>query len=84
MLQNLKGRKEENHVELKDEMLLHYAKRKAQELPEVNYFIFGHRHIPIIEKVSKNAEVVILGDWISYFTYGVFEDGKMSLKYFEK
>jgi UDP-2,3-diacylglucosamine hydrolase len=79
-----KEEKEENHVELKDEMLLHYAKRKAQELPEIDYFIFGHRHIPIIEKVSKNAEVVILGDWISYFTYGVFEDGKMSLKYFEK
>jgi len=36
-----KEEKEENHVELKDEMLLHYAKRKAQELPEVNYLFLG-------------------------------------------
>lgn len=82
-----KYKKEEeldNHIKLKDEMLIYYAERKALDLPEVDYFIFGHRHIPIIKKVGKKAEVVILGDWISYFTYGVFEDGKMSLKYFEK
>lgn len=79
-----KEEKNGNHIELKDEMLLHYAKQKALEDPGINYFIFGHRHIPIIEKIGKNAEVVILGDWLLYFTYGVFENGKMSLRYFEK
>jgi predicted phosphodiesterase len=33
-------------------------------------------------KVGKKAEVVILGDWISHFSYGVFENGKMRLKFF--
>jgi len=76
--------KEDNHVDLKDEMLLHYAKRKAKEYPEIDYFVFGHRHIPIQEKVGDNAEIIILGDWLFYFTYGVFEDGKMRLEQFEK
>ncbi len=79
-----KEEKEDNHVDLKDEMLLHYAKRKAQEDPEIDYFVFGHRHIPLQENVGDNAEIIILGDWLFYFTYGVFEDGKMSLRYFEK
>lgn len=72
----------ENHDEMKYDMLLHYANRKAIDNPDIDYFIFGHRHIPIQEKIGKNAEIIILGDWISHFTYGVFEEGRMSLKYF--
>jgi hypothetical protein len=34
-------------------------------------------------KVSEKAEVVILGDWISHFSYGVFENGKMEIKFFK-
>ena len=75
--------KPENKVEIEDEMLVQYAKRKVAINPEIDYFIFGHRHIPIQEKIGENAEIIILGDWITHFSYGVFEDGKMSLRYFE-
>lgn len=73
---------EENNEELKYDMLLKYANRKAIDNPDIDYFIFGHRHIPIQEKIGDSAEILILGDWISHFSYAVFEDGKMSLKYF--
>lgn len=75
--------KEENSIDPKDEMLMHYAKRKVGDNPDIDYFIFGHRHIPIHEKVGENAEMIILGDWIEHFSYGVFADGKMSLRYFD-
>ncbi len=78
-----KEKKENSGVALKDEMLLNYAERKAAMNPEIDYFIFGHRHLPIHEKVGHKSEMIILGDWINYFTYGELEDGKMSLKYFE-
>jgi len=78
-----KEEKLDTHIKLKDEMLVQYAKRKIKQNPSIDYFIFGHRHIPMIKKVSDNAEVVILGDWLSYFTYGIFENGKMSLKKFD-
>jgi|TARA_B100001971_G_C18242494_1_gene571844 UDP-2,3-diacylglucosamine hydrolase len=74
---------EENHDELKYDMLMHYASRKSDENPEIDYFVFGHRHIPVHEKVGDKAEMIVLGDWINYFSYGVFEDGKMNLKYFK-
>ncbi len=78
-----KEQKEDNGIELKYDMLMHYASRKSDEDTDIDYFVFGHRHIPVHEKVDDRAELIVLGDWINYFSYGVFEDGKMSLKYFK-
>jgi UDP-2,3-diacylglucosamine hydrolase len=75
--------KPKNKIETKDEMLVQYAKRKLSINSDIEYFVFGHRHIPLQEKIGDNAEIIILGDWIIHFSYGVFEDGKMSLRYFE-
>ncbi len=64
------------------EMLVRYAKKKTEQYPDVDYFVFGHRHIPIQLKINEKAEIVILGDWITHFSYGVFEDGKMRIDFF--
>lgn len=69
---------------ISDEMLYHYAKRKSDQNPDLNYFIFGHRHIPIQVELNKNSEMIILGDWLGHFSYGVFENGKMRLEYWQK
>ncbi len=76
--------KKETAVSPENEMLFQYAKRKAEALADVDYFIFGHRHIPMQEKVSEKAELIILGDWMIHFSYGVFEDGKMRLEFFQE
>ena len=36
----------------------------------------------MIVTVGENAEYVNLGDWIRYFTYGVMENGELTLKSF--
>jgi UDP-2,3-diacylglucosamine hydrolase len=41
---------------------------------------FGHRHLPMVIAVGDNAEYVNLGDWIGYFTYGVFDGETFELK----
>lgn len=66
------------------EMLYQYASKMSAQLPDVDYFIFGHRHIPMQLAVGKKAEMIILGDWINYFSYGVFENGKMKLEYWKE
>lgn len=48
-----------------------------------DYFIFGHRHYPIDLKLNDQSRYVNLGDWISNFTYGVFDGFDMKLKRFE-
>ena len=43
-----------------------------------NYFIFGHRHLPLQIDLGMNSNYINLGDWITHFTFGVF-DGKSFL-----
>ncbi|MGZ9734533.1 UDP-2,3-diacylglucosamine diphosphatase [Flavobacterium sp. GNP002] len=62
-----------------NEWLILYSKRKL-ETKHYNYLIFGHRHLPMKVTVGENAEYVNLGDWISYFTYGVFDGENFEIK----
>ena len=65
-----------------NEWLVLYCKRKL-ETKHYNYFIFGHRHLPMVLSVGENSKYVNLGDWISYFTYGVFDGVTFELKAFK-
>jgi UDP-2,3-diacylglucosamine hydrolase len=60
------------------EILIQYAKKKLKD-EHFDIFIFGHRHIPSDIKLGENSRIINLGDWISSFTYGVFDDGNFSL-----
>ncbi|MCY7361966.1 MAG: UDP-2,3-diacylglucosamine diphosphatase [Ignavibacteria bacterium] len=46
-----------------------------------DYVIMGHRHKPQMTAFEKGY-YINLGDWIDYFTYGVFKDSKFELKTF--
>lgn len=65
------------------EWLVHYCKRKLQT-KHYDYFVFGHRHLPMSLAVGTNATYINLGDWVSYFTYGVFDGEKFDLETFKK
>ena len=65
-----------------NEWLVLYAKRKL-ETKHYNYLVFGHRHLPMKITVGENSEYVNLGDWIGYFTYGVFDGENFEIKKFE-
>lgn len=61
------------------EFLILYSKQKLKT-ESINYFVYGHRHLPMVLPLDKNAYYINLGDWISYFTYGVFSNNKFSLE----
>lgn len=61
------------------EWLVHYCKRKL-EAQHFDYFVFGHRHLPLEIEVGENSKYINLGDWISHFTYGVFDGEALELK----
>ncbi len=50
--------------------------------PEVDYFIMGHYHILAKEPVESGAELVMLGDWLTQFTYAEMENGIIVTKIF--
>lgn len=66
------------------EHLVIYAKQQLKLAPNINYFVFGHRHIMLDLMLSVSARIIILGDWISYFSYGVFDGEDFKLEVFEE
>ncbi|MDR7693636.1 UDP-2,3-diacylglucosamine diphosphatase [Riemerella anatipestifer] len=62
------------------EFLIQYSKEKLKT-EHIDYFVFGHRHLPMILEVGAGASYVNLGDWISYYSYGVFDGAQFQLKY---
>ena len=48
-----------------------------------DYLIFGHRHLPLDITINTKSRYINLGDWIQYFTYGVFDGKDFELKKFE-
>ena len=61
------------------EWLVQYSKKKLEEKHR-DYFVFGHRHLPLEIDLGNNSKYINLGDWISYYTYGVFDGENFELK----
>jgi len=61
------------------EWLVQYCKRKL-ESNHYDYFVFGHRHLPLEITLKEDSKYINLGDWITYFTYGELSENKFSLK----
>lgn len=70
----------ENHYGEK-EYHLQFAKEYLKT-NTVDYFIFGHRHLPMDTDVN-GSHVVNLGDWINHNSYAVFDGDKVEIKKFE-
>lgn len=64
-----------------NEWLVQYCNRKLKQFPELDYFIFGHRHLPLdIKLANESSRYVNLGDWFSHYTYAVFDGEELMLK----
>jgi UDP-2,3-diacylglucosamine hydrolase len=64
------------------EWLLIYAKEVLQK-EHFDYFVFGHRHLPLDISINGKSRYINLGDWISYNSYAEFDGENMELKYFK-
>ena len=58
-----------------NEWLAIYSK-EVLDNEHFDYFVFGHRHLPLDLTVGENSRYVNLGDWISYYSYAEF-DGEL-------
>ena len=61
------------------EWLVQYSKKKL-ESKHHDYFVFGHRHLPLEIQLNNTSKYINLGDWITYYTYGVFDGVTFELK----
>ncbi len=58
-----------------------FAKEYIKE-HDVEYLIFGHRHILLDLMLTHNNRMVILGDWIKHFSYATFDGNNLFIDLF--
>jgi UDP-2,3-diacylglucosamine hydrolase len=61
------------------EWLVVYCKEQLKQ-NHFDYFVFGHRHLPIDFTLNEISRYVNLGDWIKYNSYAVFDGITLQLK----
>ncbi len=64
-----------------EEWLLTYCKG-IEAKSHHDYYVFGHRHLPLELEVNDISTYINLGEWVNYFTYGVFDGKALKLKTF--
>lgn len=74
------GESDEKFLGEENEWLILYCREKLKE-QSYDYFVFGHRHLPIDFKLNEKSRYINLGDWIKYDSYAVFDGTALQLKF---
>ena len=65
-----------------NEWLMSYCK-EISKIEHTDFYIFGHRHLPLDLKPTPTSRYINLGEWINDCSYAVFDGEKLELKTFE-
>ena len=79
----ISGDEDAKYLGDENEWLVLYCKEKLTE-KHYDYFVFGHRHLPLEIKLQENSTYMNLGDWIQYYTYGEFSNSEFKLLKFNE
>jgi len=56
--------------------------RELEKTTHHDYYIFGHRHLPLNLKVGENSSYINLGEWVNFNTYATYDGTQVELKTF--
>jgi UDP-2,3-diacylglucosamine hydrolase len=65
-----------------NEFLLAYCK-ELERTNHHDFYIFGHRHLPLDLKVGDESRYINLGEWVHFNTYAVYDGKLLELKTFK-
>jgi UDP-2,3-diacylglucosamine hydrolase len=65
--------------EEKEDLFIH--SKKVLENDQIDFFIYGHRHLPMTYRLKEGAQITILGDWIERGSYAEWDGSVLSLKF---
>jgi UDP-2,3-diacylglucosamine hydrolase len=70
--------KDELTIPLEKEHQYLFAKEHLKT-NDIDFYIFGHRHKPMNVELSKDARLINLGDWVTKYTYAVWDNTDITL-----
>ena len=72
----------EKFISKEKEMIYHFCKKKLKSR-YYDFFIFGHRHLPLKIDLGNNSTYYNTGDWINHYTFIVFNGNNCEIEYFK-
>ena len=62
-----------------NEYLIAHSREVLKTHPDIQYFVFGHRHLFKEADLTPESRLFILGDWIQYFSYLKVSESEVTL-----
>lgn len=62
--------------------LVTHSRQVLAAHPEIDYFIYGHYHYPLELFINESCRQIVLGDWLTHFSYAVFDGETLTMKVF--
>jgi UDP-2,3-diacylglucosamine hydrolase len=79
----IKNNKKEQALQPEKEWLYTFCE-ETEKISHHDFYVFGHRHLPLDLPVSASSRYINLGEWVNYYTYGEFDGKTFMLKTFEE
>lgn len=79
------SRLENGHIEAdsfrgeEKEEIVRFCRNTLQQ-QHFDFFIFGHRHLPVDLPLTNNSRYINTGDWITYYSFATFDGKTMKLE----
>ncbi len=73
------GKSDEVYHGDENEWLVQYCKSELEK-KHTDYFVFGHRHLPLNIDLNEKSKYINLGEWINYNTYLEVSENSVELK----
>lgn len=74
------GSTDDQYLGDEKEWLVQYCNKRLEK-EHFDFFIFGHRHLPIDKLLGEKSRYINLGDWVKYNSYAVWDGKNLSLNY---
>jgi UDP-2,3-diacylglucosamine hydrolase len=75
---------EEYNLKKIRERLVDHSMKIISSHPEIDWLVYGHYHLPFSEPLNEHSRMIVLGDWLTHFTYAVFDGETTELKTFSR
>lgn len=62
-----------DYFDVEQEWLVRWTKAYMADHPEIDYYLFGHRHLLLDLALRGGKRMMILGDWLQYNSYAVWD-----------
>lgn len=77
------GTKEDVYLGDEKEFLVVFCKEYVKKEP-IDFFVFGHRHLPLDVPITEGCRYINLGEWVNYYSFASFDGRALKLERFPK